>query len=93
MRQELDLKLALATPELLPEMIAHTRVEEQRCVDELQTLSNAQPPQWDGSWSGVFTGVLERNNRIRVLRARIEWFEEVRSYARLVLEQSTQRAR
>ncbi len=92
-RQDLDLKLALATPELLPEMIALTRVEEQRCVDELQTLGNAQPSRWDGSWSEAFTGVLERNNRIRVLRARIEWFEEVRSYARLVLEQSSQRAR
>jgi DNA-binding PadR family transcriptional regulator len=92
-RQDLDLKLALATPELLPEMIALTRVEEQQCVDELQSLSNAQPSQWDGSWSAAFTGDLERNSRIRQLRSRIEWFEEVRSYARLVLEQSTQRAR
>jgi DNA-binding PadR family transcriptional regulator len=91
-RQDLDLKLALATPELLPEMIELTRVQEQQCMDALQLLtSKAKPPAGIGSWHEAAL-VLERNREIRQLRGRIEWLEEVRAIAKMLIGQRTLRA-
>jgi DNA-binding PadR family transcriptional regulator len=88
-RQELDLKMLLAGPEFLPELVEQTWVQEQQCVDELQGLRSGTPASMvDAARMGWSEGavILQRNAEIKQLQTRIEWLQEARQVMRVLLE-------
>lgn len=78
-RQELDLKLQLATPDTFPGLIAQTRAREQACMNELAALTRATRPLpgLDGTWAQR-SAILQRNAEIKRLEARVESLQEAR---------------
>jgi len=95
-RQELDLKMLLAGGEFLPELIEQTWVQEQQCVNELQTLRSGTPASLIDatrmSWSEGAV-ILQRNAEIKQLQTRIEWLQEARQVMRVLLERDVGRGR
>jgi DNA-binding PadR family transcriptional regulator len=93
-RQELDLKLEIASPEQLPILIGQCRDQELECMNELQDLL-AQAASSAGALSTwpEMSAVLQRNRRIKMLQCRIEVLQEARSMIQAGLSASDPRAR
>ncbi len=85
-REELDLKIQLASPEHLPGLIAETLAQEQVLMGQVAALRRSRPP------SGVESGwlearaLLQRNGEIKMRQCRIEWLQEVRRTMRETID-------
>jgi DNA-binding PadR family transcriptional regulator len=77
-RQELDMKILLASPESLPLMIELALRQETVCMGELAALTRATPPDSVSAWEQA-AALLNRNSRIKWLQFRIERLQEARS--------------
>jgi DNA-binding PadR family transcriptional regulator len=77
-RQELDMKIQLASRESLPLMIELARRQETVCMGELAALTRTAPPDSVSAWEHA-AAVLNRNGRIKWLQFRIERLQEARS--------------
>jgi DNA-binding PadR family transcriptional regulator len=91
-RQDLDLKIALAGPEFWPSLIDQVHAQEQQCIDELGELSRrvAEGGEQSGrplTWREA-TSVHLRDAEIKLLEFRIEWLQDVRKTMQRFLEQS-----
>jgi DNA-binding PadR family transcriptional regulator len=78
-RQELDLKIQLATPDMLPALIEQSRGQEQVHLGELAELKKGGPVPvgHHGSWAEA-RAVLKRNGDIEMLEARIQVLQKAR---------------
>jgi DNA-binding PadR family transcriptional regulator len=87
-RQELDLKILFSGPEFLPRLIDQTWAQEQRCMDDLRSLTAlSQPGGRPMSWREAAV-VLQRDAEIKLLQVRIEWLQSARKVMRELLNQS-----
>jgi DNA-binding PadR family transcriptional regulator len=79
-RQELDLKIQLATPEMLPQLIEQNRGQELVHLGELRDLKKGgYPIPADGSTTWLETSaLLQRNGDIVMLEARIKVLQQAR---------------
>jgi DNA-binding PadR family transcriptional regulator len=87
-RQELDMKIQLANPELWPALIDQSWGQESYCIAELQTLTRATQRPSSGlslTWAET-SAVLQRNAEIKLLEVRIAWLQEARQAMKLMLE-------
>lgn len=90
-RQELDLKIQLAEPELLPRLIEQAWGQEQLCVGELLALTRSVPAPHPGpvsSWAEA-SAILQRNGEIKMLQARIEWLQEARRAMKAIVDRQS----
>lgn len=93
LRQELDLKMLVASPEYLPRLIDQTWAQEQQCMQELKGLTIAAATPRAGrrrTWPEVRI-VLQRNAETKSLQLRIECLQEARKAMNLILDESNQR--
>lgn len=74
-RQELDLKLLFSTIEFIPGLLAQIRSNEQRCINELGTLTGTDEIALHGSSTTLRSIVarLQADAEILALEARIKW--------------------
>jgi DNA-binding PadR family transcriptional regulator len=89
-RSELELKIVMARPHELPELIGMTWAHEQQCVYQLAALGRQTRGIESGgplSWPDV-GGTLVRDTEIRRLRSRIEFFQEARKTMKLFLDRT-----
>lgn len=89
-RQELDLKILLSGPELLPSLIDQTWGHEQVCIDELRTLMSARrapAAEHMSLWRSVAL-MLQHDAQVMMLETRIEWLQYARKTMRMVLDRT-----
>lgn len=89
-RQELDLKILLSGPAILPRLIDQTWAQAQMCIDELKALTAAVQPSAAGralTWREA-TVLLQRDAEIKSLQVRIEWLQDVRQVMARFIEPS-----
>jgi DNA-binding PadR family transcriptional regulator len=84
-RQELDMKIQLATLESLPVLIQVTRDQELVCLGELSALTGPRPLGRISTWHEA-TIVLGRNAHFKGLQFRIERLQEARSIMEEILQ-------
>jgi DNA-binding PadR family transcriptional regulator len=86
-RQELDLKIQLATPEMLSGLIEQSWGQEQVCLGELAQLKkDVRPMPVDDAttWPEAST-LLRRNGDIVMLEARIKVLQEARQVMQKII--------
>ncbi|HST31992.1 MAG TPA: hypothetical protein VLJ80_00590 [Solirubrobacteraceae bacterium] len=87
-RQELDLKIQLATPEMLPGLIEQSWGQEQVCLGELTELRRGvRPVPVDAAptWSEA-SAILRRNADIVMLEARVQVLQEARKVMQAIID-------
>ncbi len=92
-RQELDLKMQLAGPEMLPQMIEHSLAQETVCLGELTELRKglrpiplADAPTWAEA-----SPILQRNADIAMIEAHIKVLQEAREVMQAIIDAGRRR--
>lgn len=91
MRDELELKIQLATLETLPTLIEQTEMQEDVCMGRIFELRRSGCPPGPTTSVPVVAAVLQRNREMKALQCRVEWLQEARATLRAVLEQAERR--
>jgi DNA-binding PadR family transcriptional regulator len=87
-RQELDLRIQLATPEMLPGLIEQSLGQEQVHLGELAELKKGMGPMpvdHAPSWAEA-SALLQRNGDIVMLEARIKVLQEARQVMQKIID-------
>lgn len=87
--QELDLKIQLAGPEFLPQLIDETLAQEHHCMAELQRFASVEQGRHSGlpkTWAEASV-LLQRDGEIKLLRLRVEWLQQARRVMTLMSQQ------
>lgn len=89
-RQELNLKLLFSQPEYVPRLIDQLSWSEQRCIDDLRSLTSAMQASVSGPVPAVrdVTVQLQMNAEIKLLQAGIEWLQDARKTMKQLLEEA-----